>query len=541
MTAPYGIIDLFAGPGGLGEGFSRRLGRNGSPTFKIHVSAEMEPAAHATLTLRAFVRQFGSRLPAGYLDFHAGRISAPDWSEVNAAAWKDATKEALPLILGTPEAKDVLDRAIDEARKIWGDRTIVIGGPPCQAYSLVGRARNRGIAGYTAEDDHRHFLFREYLRVLSRLKPAIFVMENVKGILSSKVGSESIFDLLLDDLRSVGGDRDLYQLMPLVRRRDTDSPFDVEHKSDFVVRAEQHGVPQARHRVILLGIRKDVARSLDPAILSSSMQLAERAPLASRSVLEGLAPLRSGLSKESDSSAAWHDVVQRQMQRAVRAIPKTKVYADVRDVAVSLSDEFSRTSASLPRESRQKASIGRDCPRDMRDWLLNPSLRGTANHSTRGHMDSDLARYFYATAFARSRGTSPKAPEFPAALGPDHRNWDSGKFADRFRVQLADLPSTTITSHISKDGHYFIHPDPLQCRSLTVREAARLQTFPDDYLFLGNRTQQYVQVGNAVPPFLAHQIADLVARLLENDVADLTAPLGRRQDAGTDRMAAAAR
>lgn len=541
MTALYGIIDLFAGPGGLGEGFSRRFGRNGSPTFKIHLSAEMDQAAHATLTLRAFVRHFGSRLPAEYLDFHAGRNSAPDWREVSAAAWNDANRDARRLVLGTPEAKGVLDRAIDEAKKIWGDRTIVIGGPPCQAYSLVGRARNKGKAGYTAEDDHRHFLFREYLRVLSRLKPAIFVMENVKGILSSKVGSDSIFDLLMDDLRSVGGDRDLYRLMPLVRRSDTGSMFDIEHKSDFVVRAEQHGVPQARHRVILLGIRKDVAGSLGTSFLTSSSLLAERAPVVSRSVLDGLAPLRSGLSRERDSESAWKEVVHRQMSRAVRAIPKTKAFADVREVASVLSDEFSRTTSSLPRASTQKSTVGHDCPRDLSDWLLNASLRGTANHDTRGHMDSDLARYFYASAFARARATSPKAPEFPAAIGPDHRNWDSGKFADRFRVQLADQPSTTITSHISKDGHYFIHHDPLQCRSLTVREAARLQTFPDDYLFLGNRTQQYVQVGNAVPPFLAYQIADLVARLLENDVADVSAPRGRRQVAGIDRIVATAR
>lgn len=152
---------------------------------------------------------------------------------------------------------------------------------------------------------------------------------------------------------------------------------------------------------------------------------------------------------------------------------------------------------------------------DLAWWYLDERLGGACNHSTRGHMNSDLHRYLFAACFTQLYGQSPKMLDFPTRLLPKHKSAESGSFDDRFKVQSGDQPSSTITSHISKDGHYYIHYDPIQCRSLTVREAARLQTFPDNYFFEGSRTQQYKQVGNAVPPLLARKIASIVRNIFK--------------------------
>jgi DNA (cytosine-5)-methyltransferase 1 len=129
-------------------------------------------------------------------------------------------------------------------------------------------------------------------------------------------------------------------------------------------------------------------------------------------------------------------------------------------------------------------------------------------------MSSDIERYSFVSLYGQIHDRSPHIKELPIDLLPNHKNVDSGNFVDRFKVQLANYPSKTITSHIAKDSHAFIHYDPFQARGLTVREAARLQTFPENYFFEGNRTQQYVQVGNAVPPYLANQIGCIIARIM---------------------------
>jgi DNA (cytosine-5)-methyltransferase 1 len=510
LPATFGIVDLFAGPGGLGEGFAS-LTEAGHAPFRIGISVEKEASACRTLTLRAFLREYRERhgsLPERFIDFHAGLISEPDWSEVDATAWRIATKEARQLELGTAAASTIVRDAIDRL-KGQHDDTILIGGPPCQAYSLVGRARARGKIDYVPEDDARHYLFREYIRVLDSLRPAAFVMENVKGILSSKIESRLVFEMLMEDLSSLGTGRGhQYELRAIHVENGKAFLRAAKQPSDFIVRAEKFGVPQRRHRVIIIGIRSDLAHK------ANSASIAVTGTTRTVSDTIGTMPaLRSGISRGRDNADTW----RREIVEAGKMLAALYDGADdrsLRDAFSRLPERLQHASPTLRAASHLPEGYGTSND-ELLCWLDRPELRAVAQHETRGHMTSDLGRYLFAAVFGAARGYSPKAADFPLGLSPDHRNWHSGVFNDRFRVQLANEASTTVTSHISKDGHYFIHPDPVQCRSLTVREAARLQTFPDDYLFLGNRTQQYVQVGNAVPPFLARQIANLLRLSLQ--------------------------
>lgn len=500
----YGIVDLFAGPGGLAEGFTGYRDGSGATPFHIEFSVEKEASAHKTLLLRSFLRQFEEGFPDEYYDIFSGKLEIGTLAEKYPDQWYAAEREALNLELGTDAARDILQPHFD---RLDGRHTIVIGGPPCQAYSLAGRSRNRGRADYVPEQDERHFLYEEYISTLENLAPAAFVMENVKGLLSSTVNGSLIGNRIIADLRKTCSGFGGYSLFSL----GSGEPrlLATPELSDFVIRAEKHGVPQARHRLIIVGIRADLCDGLD---LAGLLSLEETDPVSASAVLSSLPPLRSGLSRSEDSYDNWSSELQNQMLRVEKAVARhdKALWEECR----RLVREQEQCTRVLKRALTPRSNMANHAPELLRDWMVDRRLENLANHETRGHMAEDLGRYFFASAYARVHGASPKARDYPEKLAPDHANWKSGKFADRFRVQVEDRPSTTVTSHISKDGHYFIHPDPLQCRSLTVREAARLQTFPDNYLFLGNRTQQYVQVGNAVPPFLARQIAEVLSRAL---------------------------
>ena len=514
MQTEFAIVDLFAGPGGLAEGFSS-VRKDGVRPFRVVLSVEKEDSAFETLRLRSFVRQFDGRPPPDYYRFLNGEIPEPDWMSAYPAEWKYACLETVKLELGSPKGIAEIDIRLRQISNRFGRNVILIGGPPCQAYSLVGRARNRGTEGYEASRDHRHFLYREYIRILQQLMPAAFVMENVKGLLSSSVNGERVFDQVLDDLGRVGGGS--YKLIPLTPRFGPVFSSGAGHPPayDFVVKAEDHGVPQSRHRVIIVGVRADIARNLDGLVDAALIPKSDRA-VTVQDVLKGMPRLRSGLSSGEDDEDLWK-AKSSQIMRQVAKMPTGLAAREneaFRKRAGHIASALAKTGRIKRRSGGNYSGVGARCPADLKRWLVDAKLKCFPNNETRGHMLADLGRYFFASLYGRVAGVSPKAKDFPRELAPDHRNWETGKFADRFRVQLWRQPSTTITSHISKDGHYFIHPDPIQCRSLTVREAARLQTFPDNYLFKGNRTEQYVQVGNAVPPFLARKIAGALLGLL---------------------------
>ena len=515
------VIDLFAGPGGLGEGFSAFLPDGHSPAFRIRLSIEKDPVAHQTLELRAFFRQFPHGLaPSFYYDHLRGAVTREQLFAFSPRQANAAKAEAWNLTLGAETAKEVRERitqVLDGA-----ERSVLIGGPPCQAYSLAGRSRNRGIEGYVPEDDPKQTLYVEYLQVIADQWPSVFVMENVKGLLSASLKNVRVFDRIIGDLQNpIGALKEHGRPVPARTHHYTVHGYLVHSLNpivapaligqpaihDYVVRCERHGIPQARHRLILVGVRDDIEGK--PGVLRSSTTV------TAGDVLENLPRLRSGLSRGEDSPAAW-----------VAAIKSGMGSEWVRQAATIGGAELERLLLkSMKNMQAPPADRGGEYlpwttkPRQLKDWFVDPRLDGVCNHSARGHMASDLHRYLYAACFAVVKGKSPSLCDFPKELRPAHLNVDTalegGNFADRFRVQLGDRPSTTVVSHISKDGHYYIHPDPKQCRSLTVREAARLQTFPDNYFFCGNRTQQYHQVGNAVPPLLARQIAEIVYDLLK--------------------------
>lgn len=525
MIGKIPVVDLFSGPGGLAEGFARVVDSNGHRRFRIALSVENEPMAHRTLRLRAFLRKFSDGFPDRYYNFlNRELVEEPDWATLYPKEWLEACDETQCLKLGDSSASAVVQKRIKQIRTDHGSRTVLLGGPPCQSYSVAGRVRNAVKVDYDADKDPRQSLYREFVAVLVQLQPEVAVMENVKGMLSARYKGKPIFPSVMESLCNAGGE-DRYRLYGLSSTQRGLCWRQGLGPKEFLVRSEEHGVPQSRHRIFVICIRADVADRLSEHSLPQ-LRKSDRA-VSVNHMIGAMPKLRSRLSRY-DHVASWKRTVQDacELLQVIQPSmePKQKTVFDQ-----ALKQASETLSGPIPpfRDAVGGLSISDSCPTELSEWIVDENLAQLPNNETRGHMREDLKRYVFAAAFACALERSPKASDFPSAFAPNHASWGTGKFHDRFRVQLGGYPSTTITSHISKDGHYYIHPDPAQCRSLTVREAARLQTFSDNYFFHGGRTQQYVQVGNAVPPYLAWQIAKQIWDVVETGDRSRQRGLGR--------------
>ena len=504
------VVDLFAGPGGLGEGFSS-LYINGDRQFDIRLSIEKDEMAHKTLMLRSFYRKFlRNEVPTDYYKI----LKLTDNKSRNDAILKlfnnypiqarEASVEAWQAELGSKEfPSEIVDYRIQNA--LQGENNwVLIGGPPCQAYSIAGRSRVGGIN----EKDQRVYLYKEYLRIIAVHHPAVFVMENVQGLLSAKLNGEKIFHKILQDLRNPNAifqeiQTPSYNIYSFVSKT-------ISSDKDYLIKSELFGVPQKRHRVILLGIREDINSNHEILSVKNSISLS--------SVIEKLPSIRSALNREhnikpkkgryhkiDDSPELWEEIINKYMQEILSWNNNFDDIPHLISPIQNTGSEFIRTSNTI------------DKNHPLFDWYTDKRLKGVINHVSRAHLKQDLLRYLFLSLYNDRLNEFPKVFEFithSPSLIPEHKNASSGQFADRFKVQKSSEPATTITSHISKDGHYYIHYDFRQCRTLTVREAARVQTFPDNYLFCGPRTSQFHQVGNAVPPYLAFQLANIVRNIV---------------------------
>ena len=392
----YSFIDLFAGCGGLSEGFYK-LG------YKALAHVEIDK--YCCETLKERMRHYG--------------YSEDEISE--AVIHQDIT------------SSDVISQLQNAVKGQTVD--LIIGGPPCQAYSSAGRARDYN----GMKNDPRNFLFEHYVKILNTFLPKFFVFENVIGILSANVNNELIINKVFKELSA---------------------NYKLADPSMLEFNTAEYGVPQVRRRIIIMGVRKDI--DVNPIDVYKSIKPTHY--LGDSSIKGKLRP------------------------------------------AVTVRDAISDLP-SIPQGNKLKVMpFEYTTDSDFIQWVRTdpPALY---DHICRTQNDTDTERY---QTMAKNKWSFEKLLE----QRPDLRHPKQRVFGNSYVVQFWDAPARTIIAHLCKDGNQFIHPDYTQGRSISVREAARLQSFPDDFRFYGAMTQQFKQIGNAVPPLFAYHIAKALKRFL---------------------------
>ncbi len=413
------FIDLFAGAGGLSEGFIRA-----GYTPLAHI--EMDGYACDTLRTRAAFHYLKSN---NQLDVYTDYLRTKQPKENGTKLWKQVPKEVIDTVIQATIGEETINGIFENVDKLKGSNKvdIIIGGPPCQAYSVAGRAR----MGKKVEEDPRNELYKYYVRFLERYRPKIFVFENVLGIRTAK-GGEPFRDL-----------------QRLVRELD----YEIDYKVQL---ASEHNVLQKRQRVIIVGWKKE----------------------------------------ENEVPTQYH---------YPDLLPQENHWQTMRDLFSDLPT-LKAGEGTLCGEVKYTKKLS-----EM-EYLKQNKLRGeipfTTQHIARPNNLNDREIYVWAVNKFLKENKQLSYDEIP----PDHQKHKNKQtFLNRFSVVNPDGCCHTVVAHIAMDGHYYIYPTPNpttdNVRSISIREAARLQSFPDDYFFEGSRSAAFKQIGNAVPVLLAEQIA----------------------------------
>lgn len=398
-TKEINFIDLFAGCGGLSEGFYRE-------GFKALTHVEYDHYACQSLITRMM-----------HYGYKENEISVLE---------KDITDN------------DIVEKIESEINDANVD--LLIGGPPCQSFSSLGRAKDEN----GMQNDPRNYLFESYVKILNHFRPKIFVFENVTGLLTAKLGKEKTVNIILNKLGKE------YKLL--------------NDPTKMVLNSCDYGVPQVRKRIILIGVRQDL--ELEPKEIYDNIIKTHYNP-------------ETGIENR---------------------IGKAK-YISVKD---AIGDLPILKPGEGEKEIEYKVNTWNNYLSKVRSKESNLLL----DHVARTHNEKDKKRY---REMSKNKWTFKELLEKKPALNHIKQR----VFNNSYVVQFWDNPARTIIAHLYKDGNQFIHPDYNQERTLTPREAARLQSFPDDFIFEGSRTQQYKQIGNAVPPLMAEAIAKSIKKVFE--------------------------
>ncbi|MFF5994832.1 DNA cytosine methyltransferase [Lysinibacillus sp. KU-BSD001] len=399
------VIDLFAGAGGLSEGFRQE-------NYEILAHVEMDKSACNTLRTReAYYYLKNQNLLNIYKDYLLQNITRKE-------LYSFIPKEILDKVIEAEISNKTIPMIFKKIDELIGEETIdlVVGGPPCQAYSTAGKARDPN----KMKDDPRNYFYRYYVRFLKKYQPKIFVFENVRGILTAQEG----------------------KVFKNIKRNMSNAGYKVGYR---ILNASDFGVSQFRERVIIIGWKKDLPFKYPEFNL-------ELVPPTIRTLFEDLPRINAGESLSGENQYV---------------IDTNEAISGIR----------------------------------QRNWNI------LTQHIARPNNDKDLTIYRLVVEAWNNENKALKYNELPQDL-KTHKNDEI--FLDRYKNVKYDTLSHTIVAHISKDGHYYIHPDIKQNRSLTVREAARIQSFPDDFYFEDSRSAAFKQIGNAVPPLMAKEIAHII-------------------------------